>query len=158
MVSLNWCFKQKEGIKAIEPNENLAESYIKMAENALGTMNREAKHNLVFSISACYYSTYYSLYAIMGQIGIKCEIHSCSIKFMETFLSSLYTKSDEDIIKKAFKLRNIAQYYVDRIIDKEDVDFIIKGAPDFVAKSKEILSKLNETHIKEIRQKVVDNK
>ena len=58
MVSIRWCYKKKEGIKLIDPNDNLSNSYLKMAENALGTMNRERPHNLMFAISACYYSMY----------------------------------------------------------------------------------------------------
>ena len=46
MVSLKWCCKQKDGIKLIEPSDNLSLSYMQMADNALGTMNRERKYNL----------------------------------------------------------------------------------------------------------------
>jgi uncharacterized protein (UPF0332 family) len=154
MVNLNWCFGQKDGIKVVEPNSNLAKSYIKMAEDALGTMNREAKHNLVFAISASYYSMYYSLYSIMRHLGIKCEIHSCSIRFMEEFLAEFYLPEDMNLIKKAFKLRNTVQYYADRIVDKKDVDFILEKSSDFVAVSREILGKINEAKINEIRQGV----
>jgi hypothetical protein len=40
MVSIKWCCRQKEGIRLVDPSENLSGSYIKMSENALGTMNR----------------------------------------------------------------------------------------------------------------------
>jgi len=75
MVSLKWCCRQKEGMKLIDPNDNLAQGYLKMAENALGTMNREKKYNLMFAISACYYSMYYSLYSVCMKksICIICE-------------------------------------------------------------------------------------
>lgn len=56
MVSIKWCFRQRKGIKIIEPNENISKSYLEMADNAIGTMNRERDKNLVFSISAGYYS------------------------------------------------------------------------------------------------------
>ena len=154
MVEINWCCKQKDGIKLIEPNINLSEGYLKMAEDALGTMNREKNFSLRFSVSACYYSMYYSLYAILMKIGIKCEIHSCTLKFMEEFLSEFYYKEDLRVIKKAFDCRNTIQYYVDRVVDKSDVDLIIKEAPFFHSKSKDILGKLNENQIKEIRQKI----
>lgn len=154
MVSINWCCKQKDGIKLIEPNDNLAEGYLKMAEDALGTMNREKNFSLRFSISACYYSMYYSLYATLMKIGIKCEIHSCTLKFMEMFLSEFYSKEDIKVINKAFDCRNTIQYYVDRIIQKEDSNWIILKAPLFHTKSKEILAKLNENQIKEIREKI----
>ena len=131
MVSLKWCFKQKDGIKVVESNDNLSQSYIKMAENAIGTMNREKEYNLQFAISACYYSMYYSLYAILMKIGIKCEIHSCTLEFMEKFLNGFYSVEDIKIIKKAFNLRITAQYYADKIIDKGDVNEITEKAPLF---------------------------
>jgi len=153
MVSIKWCFKQKDGIKLIEPNENLSNSYIKMSEEAIGTMNRERKYNLAFSISACYYSMYYSLYSVLMKIGIKCEIHSCTLKLMEKVLGENYSKEELKTISKAFDLRNIAQYYVDRIINEKEVDFIISQAPLFVNTSKEILYKLNENDIERLRNK-----
>jgi hypothetical protein len=30
MVNLNWCCKQKDGIKLVEPNENLSKEYLKV--------------------------------------------------------------------------------------------------------------------------------
>ena len=154
MASIKWCCGQKEGIKLVEENDNLANSYLKMAENAIGTMNREKEYNLSFAISACYYSMYYSLYAIMMKIGVKCEIHSCSLEFMDYFFRDFYSEEDIKIIKKAFNLRNIAQYYPDRILDKKESDFIIYNAPLFFNKSKEIMERINENDIKEIRGKI----
>ena len=154
MVSLKWCCIKKDGIKLIEPNTNLAQGYLKMAENALGTMNRERKYNLMFAISACYYSMYYSLYAICMKIGIKCEIHSCTIEFMKIILTGFYSKEDIKIIKKAFDARNATQYYVDKIVPKEGSDYIIEKAPLFFSKSKEVLSKINEKDIRYLRNKI----
>lgn len=150
MVSVKWCSKQDKGIKLVEPNDNLAESYLKMAENALGTMNREKKYNLVFAVSAGYYAMYYSLYSVLRKIGIKCEIHACSIKFMEAFLLKFYTKDEVELIRKAFDARNTIQYYADRVVDKKDIEEVMSKAPDFVGKSREIIIKLNENNIKEI--------
>lgn len=137
-----------------EPNDNLALGYIKMAENAIGTMNRERNYNLMFAISACYYSMYYSLYTILMKIGVKCEIHACTLEFMKTILSKFYSSEDIKTIKKAFDARDIAQYYVDRIVPKEDSDFIMARAPSFLNKSKEILTQLNEKDIEEIRKRI----
>jgi uncharacterized protein (UPF0332 family) len=154
MVSLKWCCRQKEGIKLIISSENLAISYMKMAENALGTMNRERNYNIAFSISACYYSMYYSLYSILMKLGIKCEIHSCTLKFMEELLIEYYSKEEIKIISKAFDLRTIAQYYVDKVLNTKDVDFILAQAPLFVNSSKSILSKINEKDVERIRKKI----
>jgi len=151
MVSLKWCCKKKSGIKLVEPSDNLSLSYIKTAENSLGTMNRERKNNLTFAVSACYYSMYYSLYSILTKIGIKCEIHSCTLEFMRKLLTEFYTKDDMKIISKAFDLREIAQYHIEKVIDVKEADFIMNKAPFFVNTSKEILSKMNDNDIKKLR-------
>lgn len=156
MVSLKWCCRQKDGIKLIEKSDNLSLSYMKMAENSLGTMNRERKYNLTFAISACYYSMYYSLYAVLMKIGIKCEIHSCTLELMKKSLENFYTDEDINLISKAFDLRNIAQYYVDEVIDDKESDFIINKAPLFVNVSKDILGRINETDIKKIRDLLIE--
>ncbi|MBS3091894.1 hypothetical protein J4466_00590 [Candidatus Pacearchaeota archaeon] len=154
MVSFKWCCRQKEGIKLIDSNDNLSQGYIKMAENAIGTMNREKNLNLQFGISACYYSMYYSLYAVLMKIGIKCEIHTCTLEFMKQLLQDFYSKEDFKLINKAFASRDISQYYVDKIVPKEDINFIMLNAPYFLNKSKEILSSLNEKDINGIRGKI----
>ena len=81
--------KRKE---LFDPNDNLAKGYLKMAENSLGTMSREKQYNLMFAISACYYSMYYSLYAICMKLGVKCEIHSCTLEFMKKGLNEFYSQ------------------------------------------------------------------
>ena len=154
MASLKWCCKQKDGIKLIEPSDNLSLSYMQMADNALGTMNRERKYNITFAISACYYSMYYSLYSVLMKLGVKCEIHSCTLEFMKELLAEFYSKEDFKTISKAFDLRNIAQYYVDKVIDTKEADLIMSKAPLFVNTSKEILSRMNEGDVKKIRDSI----
>lgn len=154
MTNLKWCCKQKDGIKLIGPNDNLSFGYLKMAEDSLGTMNRERNKSIRWTISSCYYSMYYSLYSVCMKIGIKCEIHSCTLEFMKKFLSGFYSNEDIKIIKKAFDSRNNVQYYVDKIVSKNDSDYIIEKAPLFFNKSKEILAKINEKDVKELREKV----
>ena len=151
MVNLKWCFKQGNGLRMVEPSKRLASDYLKMSENSLGTMNREKGKNDVFSISAGYYSIYYSLYSIMQKIGIKCEIHSCSIKFMKKFLKEFYTKEDIILIEIAFSARNLLQYYVDKSVNKNELLLIWKNAYDFFVKSREISYKLNDIKINKIR-------
>lgn len=153
-VSIRWCCKHKCGIKLVEPSDNLAVGYLKMAEDALGTMNREKDYSLRFSVSACYYSMYYSLYSILVKMGVKCEIHSCTLKVMEEFLGDFYSGEEIKIINKAFDCRNDIQYYVDKIVERRDSDFIILQAPLFFTKSKEILARINELDINKIREKL----
>ena len=119
MDKIRWCAGKKEGLSLIEPNSNLAEAYIKKSEEALESM----RVNIIkdWKISTAYYTLYFSLYAVLTKIGIKCEIHSCTLKFMEEFLSEFYSKEYIKIINKAFDCRKTVQYYVDRIVQKTDL-------------------------------------
>jgi uncharacterized protein (UPF0332 family) len=77
-----WCLGKDRGISIIEPNENLTEAYMKKAKESIEVMRTLQNKSYAWAASACYYSMYYSLYAIMMRLGIKSEIHSCSITFM----------------------------------------------------------------------------
>ncbi len=148
---IKWCLRQNQGIRLIEPSPNLANSYLSMATDSLSVMANEKNRSIRWAISSGYYSMYYSLYAVLMKIGIKSEIHSCTISFMKSFLSRDYTESDIALIEKASNTRNIIQYYVERSVDLKDAEEIFNNAVKFFNKSKEILSNLNEDNIKEIR-------
>ena len=53
----------------------------------------------------------------MLRIGVKCEIHSCSLEFMKQLLKEFYDLTDNKMINDAFKSRIDLQYYADRHVD-----------------------------------------
>ena len=152
MDQIKWCMKQKKGIELVEPSDNLREAYIIKADEALGVLRSTNIRD--WQLTTAYYAIYHSMYSLLMKIGIKCEIHSCTLEFMKFALSSFYPQEDITTINKAFNARSTAQYYIDRIVTKEDSNFIIEKAPFFINKSKEILSKINEEDISLIRKKV----
>ena len=78
MVSIEWCLHQRNGLEMVEPNENPSSSYLKMAEESISMLGR-VEGSRIWTATMTYYIFYYSLYAMMLRIGIKCEIHLCSI-------------------------------------------------------------------------------
>ena len=149
MDKIRWCAGKKEGLSLIEPNSNLAEAYIKKSEEALESM----RVNIIkdWKISTAYYTLYFSLYAVLTKIGIKCEIHSCTIEFAKRFLREYITEEDLDFTEDSLKARIDSQYYVDRTVPDEQYNKMIKNTPEFLVKCKSILVKLNEKKINEIR-------
>src|SRR3989338_3832075 len=89
MVSISWCIRQKDGLELIEPNINVSRSYAKMAEESIETLPGVA-NSRIWTAVASYYIFYYSLYSLMMRIGIKCEIHPCSLEFMRQHLRMFY--------------------------------------------------------------------
>ena len=151
MDKIKWCAGKKEGLSLIEPNSNLAEVYIKKAEEALEAM----RINIIkdWRISTAYYTLYFSLYSILTKIGIKCEIHSCTIEFAKRFLKDYLTDEELDFTEDSLRARIDSQYYIDRTVPDEQYNEMITRTPGFLVKCKSILIKLNEKKIKEIRSK-----
>lgn len=150
MDKIKWCSGKRGGLSIIEPNSNLAEAYIKKAEEALESM----RINIIkdWKISTAYYTLYFSLYAILTKIGIKCEIHSCTVEFTKILLKEYFTEEDLDFIEDSLKARINSQYYIDRTVPDEQYNMMKKKTPEFLVKCKSILVKLNEKKINEIRK------
>jgi len=141
---IDWCLKQKKGIKIVEPNDKLSKSYINEALSDLETIE---KVNEKWKVITSYYSCYNALYSILMKIGIKCEIHDCTIALMEILE---FDPLDIDFMQSLKEKRINAQYYLessDLFIDKKKIS-------DFVIKCKKILSLLNDNKINEIRIKL----
>ena len=153
MVSIKWCINQKKGIEIIKSNPNMADSYIKMAEESITALNA-VKQSKMWTAVTAYYIFYQSLYALMLKIGIKCEIHACTIEFMRTFLSAFYNKQDNEAIQKAFNARQDLQYYADRPVDPETIKYISKYSKEFYTKTKNIMIRITETQINTIRKEI----
>ncbi len=153
MDKLAWCKKQKSGIKIREPSENISKEYIKKAENSLSAV-QSLKDNPEWRISSAYYAMYFSLYAILMRIGIKCEIHSCTIEIVKTVLSDFFTKEDIQLLHNSLSARIDVQYYVDRFVDADFQSEMIEKAPKIHVKCIEILTQLSESDIHQIRKRL----
>jgi len=151
MDKIEWCVGKKGGLSLIEPNSDLAEAYTKKAEEALESMRVNVIKD--WKISTAYYTLYFSLYSILTKIGIKCEIHSCTIAFTKRFLSEFFSEEDIDFIEDSLKARMDSQYYIDRAVPDEQYNKMVKNTPEFLVKCKSILIKLNEKKINDIRKK-----
>jgi len=152
MDKINWCFNQREGIKLVEPSQNLANAYIKKAEDSL--LSVEINQIKEWKITTAYYTSYFALYAILQKIGIKCEIHACTIEFAKLFLKEFFAEEELDFIEDSFKARKDSQYYVNRAISDQNYQEIINRTPKFLVRCKSILLKLDENKIIEIRKKL----
>ena len=142
MDKIEWCYKQKFGIRIIEPNEHIAKDYFKKAEESLTVMQTTKIND--WKIISAYYSCYYVLYALLQRIGIKCEIHECSIELMKFFN---FKENEIEFIKKLKDKRIDSQYYTKKVNPVEE-----NKIKDFILKCKEIEHK---SDFKQIREKVL---
>lgn len=153
MVSIEWCFRQRDGLQLIEPNSNMSDSYLKMAEESINILPSLAQSRLWTAVTS-YYIFYYTLYSLMMRIGVKCEIHSCSLEFMRLYLKEFYSVQDFEMISKAFKARIDLQYYANRPVDAKIIEDVKKYCKLFFIKTKDLIAILNDEQILEIRKKV----
>jgi len=147
---IDWCINQKQGLELIDQNDNLSKEYLIKAENSLKAV-KSLKNNIEWQISAAYYSMYFSLYAILMKIGVKSEIHSCTIEFAKIFLKDYLFDKEIILLKSAMKARINLQYYTNRSLTLNKRDIIIEFAPEFYIKCEEILNDLTESQINKIR-------
>jgi len=141
MKKINWCKKQERGIKLIEPNENLSKEYFENAEESLRVLRsiKETQSNMWLATTK-YYIEYFAVYSILMKLGIKCEIHDCTISLTK-FLES------EEIIKEGFskilesdkELRIDNQYY----LKNKPVKIDFEELSGFLISIRESLNKLN---------------
>ena len=149
MDKIEWCLKAKNGFEITLPNDNLSDAYLKKAEDSLRAAS-VLKDNIDWEISSSYYTMYFSLYAILIKIGIKCENHSCTISFMKYFLNKYFTEEEIDLIEKSQKARIDTQYYSDRNISDEMYARITNNVSLFLVKCKDVLLQLDESSIEKI--------
>lgn len=143
MEKIKWCFRQKKGIKIIEPSLTIAKAYLSDAKRDFSLIDRnEPKWNIIKE----YYACYNALYSLFVKCGIKCEIHDCTIGLM-----SFFDFSDElqDKMIELKKERMDVQYYLENS-DKDYYGFV-KEFLDFCEIK---FLNLNDKIISEIRKKL----
>ncbi|MBN2017916.1 MAG: HEPN domain-containing protein [Candidatus Cloacimonetes bacterium] len=149
MNELKWCLKQKRGLKLIESNSNLAEAYLKKAEEAMATMNEISDSS--WKISTAYYAMYFSLYSLLQKIGIKSEIHKCTILFAQSYLSDYFSDEELQFLEQAMEQRVENQYYTNVHTNREFYHKVVKEVPKFYVKCKNLISCLTYKEIQHIR-------
>lgn len=98
-----------------------------------------------WKIITAYYVCYNAFYALLMKIGIKCEIHDCSIELINLFNS--FEEKDYNFIKNLKDNRIDVQYYLKKPEDIEENDVIV-----FVEKCKLILDSLNNFEVEKITE------
>ena len=111
-MTIDWC--KKQGMKLIKPNDNLAEEYFSNAEETMRVTNliKDSGSNMWLATQK-YYTEYLEAYSILMKIGIKSEIHSCTIEIIKLLEDEgILNFSFSSILEKDKELRIDNQYYL----------------------------------------------
>jgi len=145
---LEWCFKLKDGLKIVEPNERLSKSYLEQAKSSLLRAEKDFNDNdLLWATVTIYYAEYYALYSFLQRIGVKCENHTCSILTVTLLLGEDKTKTINNHKDK----RIDAQYYM-KVEQESKVKAMLQEAKIFISIFDELLSNINEENISSYRK------
>ena len=152
MKKISWCKKQKAGIKLQEPNENLSKEYYENAEESMRVLKniKETKSNMWLATTK-YYIEYFAVYSVLMKIGIKSEIHDCTIslaKFLED--EDILEKGVSELLERDKDLRIDNQYY----LKNKPVNINFEKLSSFILSIKKSLNKLNDKNIEELRKSI----
>ena len=144
---LKWCFRLKDGLRIVEPNDRLARSYLEEAKLSLERAEKNFRDgDLLWTTVVVYYAEYYALYSFLQRLGIKCENHSCSILAVTSLLGEDKTK----IINQHKDKRIDAQYHM-KIDKKEQINQMLQEAKIFISIFDQLVSNTNEKEINSYR-------
>lgn len=144
MDKIEWCCLQKDGIKIIEPSEIVGKRYFDDADSDFIDMQ---KASLKWKNIVGYYACYNAFYAILQKIGIKCEIHDCTLELF-SFIKG-FSEKQIKLITFLKSNRIGVQYYLQKpkeINEKEIADFILT--------CKQVFASLSYDDVQEIRNKI----
>jgi len=150
---LKWCLKQSKGIRLVKPSENLMKAYLQKSRNALKSMEVNAKSGITeWAVSASYYAKYFAVYALLSKIGVKCEIHDCTIAlFSYLFVDSVSSQVIQEL-KQSKEDRIEMQYYTREI--KVDLEELMNQTKNFVLEMERIIDGLNSEIITSLQNRL----
>jgi uncharacterized protein (UPF0332 family) len=112
---------------------------------------KEKKEN-EWILDTSYYAKYFMVYALFMKVGIKSEIHDCTIFALKSIFSELGIISSE-LCKDLSDSRDlrVGSLYYDKDFGKEEIFNKANTAPNFCLEVESILDKLPKEGIDKVR-------
>ncbi len=148
---LKWYCKQSAGLKIKELNDNLAKEYLQSAEETLSVLQNIKRKSNMWLATTKYYCEYFSVYALLQKIGIKCEIHDCTIeivKLLEEF--NIIPKDYSKRLEEDKELRIDNQYY----LKNKPVNINNQELNEFILKIKDKVNTITLDEINKVREEI----
>lgn len=149
---LKWCLRQERGVRPVAPSDNLMKAYLEKSNNALKSMEVNAQAGIAeWTVSASYYAKYFAVYALLAKIGVRCEIHDCTIALFGYLFSTLEFHRLVRELRQSKDDRVDVQYYSREI--KIDLADLMQQTKQFVLQMEEIIDGLNAQKTAELQKK-----
>lgn len=152
MKKIDWCKQQKKGIKLIKPNDNLSEEYYQNAEESLKVLKSiKATQSKMWLATTKYYIEYFAIYSVLMKLGIKCEIHDCTISLAKILEEGgILEAGTAQTLERDKELRIDNQYY----LKNKPVPIDFEKLSKFIISIRGTLNSLDSKKITEIRTKI----
>ena len=139
-------------MKLLVPDDDLAEEYYKSSEETLmvGNLIKNSGSNMWLATQK-YYAEYLAAYSLLMKIGIKSEIHSCTIevrRIMEEL--GIIKFKFSDILEQDKGLRTDNQYYLKNI----PINFDSKLLAKLLLDVRSILNTINQDQTMIVREHI----
>lgn len=149
MEKIEWCKRQGKGIKLRSESVDLAKEYIENAEESLRILQtiKDSRSNMWLATTK-YYIEYFAVYAFLMRVGIKCEIHDCTIEFVKHLESMKFMpKGISKMLEDDKLLRIDNQYYLKNRVVVIGMEIL----RNFVLEMKRRIDGLSSDEIRKIR-------
>jgi uncharacterized protein (UPF0332 family) len=116
-------------------------------------MEVNAQAGLVeWAVSASYYAKYFIVYSVLSKIGLKCEIHDCTITLFQYLFSDSVPQELIQELRESKEDRVEFQYYTQET--NVDLQQAIKKTKRFVLEIEKTIDRLNTERISELQKKL----
>jgi len=150
---IEWCKKQRRGLRIVPPSDHVCRAYLAKAESALNMLESAIeKDEPDWIIATAYYAKYLSLYAFFAKIGVTSQIHDCTIEAAGLLVKAGLIKPElHKDNEEAKDLRIEMQYYIRHSYDRGVLEQQAGSAPGFVLKMRELSGRTDEETTDKIR-------
>jgi len=142
-------FRQSKGIRLLKPSDNLVKAYLVKSRNALRSMDVNAKEGIAeWAVSASYYAKYFVVYALLEKIGVRCEIHDCTIALFEYLFHNRAPPELIQELRESKEDRVETQYYP--VTVEVNLEQLKSKTKDFVLEVEKMLDGLTSDEIRDL--------
>jgi len=156
----SFCFKKSSGLSLISSNENLVKVYKRKSRSALNMLDSaKEKQEDDWILDTSYYAKYFMIYALFMKVGIKSEIHDCTIYALKSSFVDIGI-IDKDVYDDLLKSRDlrVGALYYDKDFGHEEILKRAKTAPEFCLNVESVIDKISDEDIEKVRNKFVEVK
>ena len=105
-----------------------------------------------WTATTAYYARYFALYALLMKLGVKSEIHDCTINVAKLLSNNgILNSSLIDDIAKAKQTRIDTQYYVAKELNQKDTKNNAEGARKFVLELEQTIENITPEQVDSVR-------